>query len=70
MKMGGTKSIPGTTNNELICVNAILAADMPAIKIIPVIMRISAEVRRALDLESPKTTPASIRQGAPAIETI
>ncbi len=70
MKMTGTKSSPAITNNALIFENTILATDMPAIKITPVDMRISEGVRSTLDLAVPKTTPASIRLGAPAIETI
>jgi len=70
MKKIGTKSSPAITNNALIFENTILAADMPAIKIIPVVMRINAGLRPELDLAVPKATPASIRLGAPAIETI
>ena len=58
------------TNNELIFENTILAADIPTIKIIPVAISINAGLRSALDLAVAKATPASIRLGAPDIETI
>jgi hypothetical protein len=70
MKRTGSKSIPAMTNDELIFDNTSLAADIPPIKIIPVAISINAGLRSTLDLAVPKATPASIRLGAPDIETI
>jgi hypothetical protein len=70
MKRTGTKSNPAIRNNELIFEDTSLATDIPPIKIIPVAIRINAGLRSVLDLDVPKATPASIRLGAPDIETI